>query len=664
MKAALALLLASATSLVAQPLNVSVSPFELVEKPVNPMIYGNFIELGFGRQVEGMWAEMFFNRSFEEVPAYRPNHWGWLRRGPEDDLSKEVWWHSGYEENRWYLVPGVEDTALEYVDHGLFRTGEWGAVLCNRNPTESAAFAQDGMWLDAGHTYEFTGWLRAHKERWDLGPTAGVEGWAEIRLYPEGDFSAAPIATARFDGITTSFKRFEATIDNLDFTGRATFTLWGPPSMYINTDDFSMMRSDNVKGWRRDVIEAARRVNAPIQRFPGGCFASFYNWREGIGPRAERWPRVSAFWGGLNDNDVGTIEFMEFCRETNAEPFLCVNMHTALAEDAAEWVAYCNAPADHPIGALRKRDGHEQPFDVIYWELDNETYRKYGPWEYAERCVEWSRAMKAVDPRIKTVIVVYANFLPHLEEMLAIAGKDIDLVTDRSTDEATLENNLAILARYNAEHGTSIQLCNTEWLPYMFDVPVAVDAFNRQPVPEEDTFQNRQIRWQYAMNAARQLLTFQRLGGDFVWANFNNFANTWGQNVLECPKEGVFLSPAGLVFELMSRSPAAWPITTEPAFPAENVEVRAAFDMEKQRLVVNTLNYQPAAKEVLIDLTPLDQAFTRMEGATLQAPDLGSRLTFDDRSAITRTEHHQPIGPDKKVLVTLPGYSVGQFILE
>ena len=62
------------------------------------------------------------------------------------------------------------------------------------------------------------------------------------------------------------------------------------------------------------------------------------------------------------------------------------------------------------------------------------------------------------------------------------------------------------------------------------------------------------------MNAAWQLLVFQRLGGDFVLANFNNMANTWGQNVLECPKEGVYLSAAGRVFELFSRSPAAWPL--------------------------------------------------------------------------------------------------------
>jgi len=71
------------------------------------------------------------------------------------------------------------------------------------------------------------------------------------------------------------------------------------------------------------------------------------------------------------------------------------------------------------------------------------------------------------------------------------------------------------------------------------------------------------IRWGYAMTSAAELLRFQRLGGDFLWANFNNMANTWGGNVIECAKEGVWLSAAGCVFELMSTSPAAWPLAHE-----------------------------------------------------------------------------------------------------
>ncbi len=80
---------------------------------------------------------------------------------------------------------------------------------------------------------------------------------------------------------------------------------------------------------------------------------------------------------------------------------------TGSAQDAAAWVAYCNKDKLHPMGDLRQSHGYELPFHVKYWELDNETYRRFGPLEYAKRCVEFSKAMKKIDPTIKLVLVGY-----------------------------------------------------------------------------------------------------------------------------------------------------------------------------------------------------------------------------------------------------------------
>lgn len=619
------------------PVTIRVRAEEINAKPVSPLIYGNFIEMGFGRQVEGLWSEMLFNRSFEPIPPYSATHWYWLHRGPDDDLTKEDWWHSGYEEQPWFLVPGNAKAEWKTVDAAGFRRGQWSGWLVNRSADTWAAVAQNGIFLRKGERYRFSGYLRAPGEMWDLGPNDEALS-VELRMYREGDWSS-PLAVRTLPSVGGVFEgetvcEFEVP----DFEGRACLSLWIPPNALLNMDDLSLMPQSNMGGWRRDAVEAARRVKAPILRWPGGCFASFYHWRSGIGPRQERHPEPSVFWGGLHDNDVGTAEYVAFCRLVNAEPFFCVNLLTGTADEAADWVAYCNAPVEHPLGALRFRHGHPEPMRVRYWELDNEAFRCFGPIEYAERCVLFSKAMKAVDPSIKTVMIGYGNYAPHLARMLEIAGPYIDFVTDRAIDEPSLQAALATIQTYNASSGTDLRLCNTEWLAQMTDVPVKADAFNVQPLPADDTMQNRQIRWKYGLNTARQLLLFQRLGGDFAFANFNNFANTWGQNVIECPKEGAYLSGVGRVFELMVSSPAAWILAIDPHPLPEGLTAQVAWDESRNRLVVCLVNDQAKAFEVVLNLSALGKTFSSRKTTVLSADSITAFNTLTHPDRIRRTE--------------------------
>jgi len=93
-------------------------------KPVSPLIYGNFIELGFGRQIEGMWSEKLFNASFEEITPYKSAMWSYLRRTPDEDLTLRPWWHSGYEENPWCSVlSDGKDVTITYWKYGGFYHG-------------------------------------------------------------------------------------------------------------------------------------------------------------------------------------------------------------------------------------------------------------------------------------------------------------------------------------------------------------------------------------------------------------------------------------------------------------------------------------------------------------------------------------------------------------
>jgi alpha-N-arabinofuranosidase len=375
-------------------------------------------------------------------------------------------------------------------------------------------------------------------------------------------------------------------------------------------------------------------------------------------------PKESEYWGGLEQNFVGTNEFIDLCRRTDAEPFLCVNVMTGTEDDAADWVAYCNAPQTHRVAMHRARSGSKEPFAVKYWELDNETFRKYDAIEYANRCVAFSKAMKAVDPSIKLVMVGYWRFRELLPQMLEIAGPHIDLVTDRAMDENYWHPLMKVVADYNAKTGRNIQLCNTEWLAPDEGVSVVPDGLNRSPLPADITFQNKAIRWHYAMNAAKQLLVFQRLGGDFVFSNFNNLANTWGQNVMECPKEAVFLSAAGRVFELLSVSPAAWILESSSTDETGKTEVQAAWNLDRNALTMTIVNYLDRKIAFNLDFRQLNFKPTRANVSTLFAESLASFNAVGAPDTIQREDSTQILDDFGKYTTDAPPYSVTHVVLE
>jgi alpha-N-arabinofuranosidase len=444
-----------------------------------------------------MWAEMFFNRSFETIPPYTRAHYGSRGCGPDTDVEKQPWWHSGYEEPTWELAPGNPNADWSTAEHVSFWKGQRAGWLKNESDAEWAGFAQRGIYLRKGEQYTFSGRLRTGEHQWDRAPD-DLSIDAEIRFYPDGDWSK-PIMKHTLRNIRKAFDLSTWTFDNAAFEGRAAFSIWIPPGSNLGVDDLSLMPASNIHGWRADVIEASKRVNPKVIRWPGGCFASFYHWRDGIGDRAEREPMVSPFWGGLYDNDVGTPEFIQFCRLVGAEPFLCVNVLTGDADEAADWVAYCNAPATHPIGRLRKRDGYLEPFRVKYWELDNEASRRFTAPQYAKRCVEFARAMKAVDPTIEIAVIGYGWYRMALAELLEVTGKHVDFVVDRAIDEGTLRGDLDIIRAYNKKQGTHIRLCNTEWPAPEHDVPATVD---RGELEKIKTPKGRRRCWYSALNVA------------------------------------------------------------------------------------------------------------------------------------------------------------------
>lgn len=156
----------------------------------------------------------------------------------------------------------------------------------------------------------------------------------------------------------------------------------------------------NRYGIRSELIDMMKQIHVPIIRWPGGCFADSYDWKDGIGPASKR-PRRTNFWEGDHDairlhekgpqifepNEFGTDEFMRFCRLTQAQPYLAANLRSLPALDLDHWVEYCNSPAGSTtLAEVRGSGGFPEPFNVRYWGIGNESWGcggSFTPEEYA-----------------------------------------------------------------------------------------------------------------------------------------------------------------------------------------------------------------------------------------------------------------------------------------
>jgi len=172
-------------------------------------------------------------------------------------------------------------------------------------------------------------------------------------------------------------------------------------------DPGSSLSDEN--GFRRDVLEAARGLQVPVLRYPGGNFVSGYHWIDGVGPKEKRPVRPELAWNTVETNQFGTNEFIQYCRDLDTEPYLCANLGSGTMDEAAAWVEYCNRADGTSYAKLRAEHGFARPHEVTYWGLGNEMY---GDWQighrnaqdYAKLAREYGKMMKGVDPSIKLVL--------------------------------------------------------------------------------------------------------------------------------------------------------------------------------------------------------------------------------------------------------------------
>jgi alpha-N-arabinofuranosidase len=131
----------------------------------------------------------------------------------------------------------------------------------------------------------------------------------------------------------------------------------------------------NTKGVRNDVVKALKELKIPNLRWPGGCFADTYHWKDGIGPKEQRPTIVNQWWGGVTeDNSFGTHDFLNMCELLGTEPYLAGNVGSGTVQELADWVQYTNFSGKSPMSDLREKNGRKEPWKVKFWGVGNEAW--------------------------------------------------------------------------------------------------------------------------------------------------------------------------------------------------------------------------------------------------------------------------------------------------
>jgi alpha-N-arabinofuranosidase len=320
----------------------------------------------------------------------------------------------------------------------------------------------------------------------------------------------------------------------------------------------------NANGFRSDVIGALRRIRCPVVRWPGGCFASAYPWKKGVGKT--RIPYYDKAWRVEEPNTFGTDEFIEFCRQVGAEFYVCANAGTGGPEEMSDWVEYCNLEVGE-WAARRRESGRPEPHKVRYWSIGNENY---GGWEMgAKTADEWARyvresakMMKRADPSIELAAPTVAD-IDWNAKLLHQAGDLLDWVSIHGYYGSLDSSYGEIIARSGEPErlisktesildslGCSgkIRIAFDEWNARGWHHPGfgGFGAADRADMDRNDD--NSIYTMADALFSARFLNACLRHCGTVGMANFSPVVNTVG--AVFTHEQGIVLRPSYHVFDL------------------------------------------------------------------------------------------------------------------
>ena len=347
--------------------------------PISKYVYGQFLEHIGDIVNKGLWAEMLDDRKFfnpvvdTEPPTPPPGRFG---RAPL---------------RRWTAVGPVGAVLMDAERPFVGKH----SPLVRLAGAEARGIRQGGLTLVKDTDYA---------GRVVLAGDAGAK--VVVRLV-WGDEEKArqtiPVGSVG-DVYKTYSLRFKAPVD----VSGAKLEVVGTGKGAFHIGAISLMPADNVEGFRKEVVAQLRKLHSGVYRFPGGNFVSAHEWRDAIGDRDHRAPKMDPVWNAVQPNDVGTDEFLTLCRLLDVEPYITVNAGFGDAWSAAQLVEYTNGAATTPMGRMRAANGHPQPYAVKFWGVGNEAWGdwQFGAMSLAQFVVKhnmFAEAMRQVDPTIKLI---------------------------------------------------------------------------------------------------------------------------------------------------------------------------------------------------------------------------------------------------------------------
>jgi alpha-N-arabinofuranosidase len=353
---------------------------------------------------------------------------------------------------------------------------------------------------------------------------------------------------------------FEINAHGSTLDGSLRITLLGPGS--VKLDQVSMMGEDAraMDGFRPDLLDAVRGLRPPIIRWPGGCFASVYLWKDAIGPQHERRIYPAFMWEDQDINSLGTDEYMRLCEQVGAKPLLVINtglldagcgapaqFRLASREDylpyALEWMEYCNGDALTPMGALRAAHGIPKPYDVVYWEIDNETWAA-GVDAYIEKVIEFAPALRAKAAELGTPV-----------KIIACGGSSFDMRWNRALIDACapLIDYISIHHYEDPENfGSGVE----RYEKLLIELAATIDASAN---PEMEIYNSewnvQSTDWRTGLYAGGLLNAYERQGRKFTLGGPALFlrhlsAGAWDNAFINFDHTGWFPAPNYIVMKL------------------------------------------------------------------------------------------------------------------
>lgn len=554
-----------------EEVDADVSTLTITRQPlcpgaISPFQYGQFIEYLCGLTLS-MSAEQTHDASFEGVPPY-----GFEFRKETDRIEKP-----------WY-----PDEAVHRGEYTLDADQPFNGRVAQRITATAGdpctlGISQGGKFVSRDQPLKIALHLRSQ----------GLSGPVRVTLWGDGQ----TYATAEFQP-ETEWQKFEATLTPTESDTNATLTISfrGPGGLWI--DQVSLLPTDHVFGWRRDVAEALKAMKPGIIRF-GGSTTEGFEWTATIGDPAKRIPFTTC-WGGLEPGNAGLEDFVQLCHWVGAEPLICVRFTGKTPKDAAEQVEYFNGAATTPMGRKRAENGHAEPYRVKYWQIGNEL----GDEKYQEGLAAFCQAMKAGDPSIRLMAAFPSPGL------LQRAGQVIDYICPHHYgchNLPRMEEDVRLCQAMIAAGapGRGIRLGITEW-----------------NTTAGDRGLSRAMLWTLdnALHCARYHNFMHRHCDAIEIANRSNLADSFCSGVIQTNNHALYKTPTYYVQELYANHAGQTPLAVQidaelPADPA--VDTSATLSADGTVLSVFAVNHTGIAQRRTLDLAALAPLAKAVEVRTI-----------------------------------------------